>query len=106
MFELLRNRNNGLIHEIATTIEVSRLNINLWIKGLGGIQAAYPDDKKVKSKNTDNYFNIDRCFEQKSIMGLIIYFELCQIILLLFKVYIKHGFGVLNYRLYNYTILL
>jgi len=50
MFELLRNRNNGLIHEIATTIEVSRLNINLWIKGLGGIQSSYPDDEEIKSK--------------------------------------------------------
>lgn len=47
---LLNNRENSLIHEIATTIEVSKLNILNWIKGLKGIIASYPNDISIKTK--------------------------------------------------------
>ena len=50
MFNLLSNKRNALLHEIATTIEVSKLNINLWIRGLNGVKYSYPDDKTVLSK--------------------------------------------------------
>ena len=50
MFNLLSNKRNALLHEIATTIEVSKLNINLWIRGLNGVKYSYPDDKSVLSK--------------------------------------------------------
>lgn len=50
MFRLLLKRDNGLIHEIATTIEVSRLNIGNWINGLKGVIATYPNDKTIESK--------------------------------------------------------
>jgi len=50
MFGLLNNYDSGLIHEIATTIDVSRLNIGNWIKGLEGVAATYPDDKTISSK--------------------------------------------------------
>ena len=52
------------------------------------IQAAYPDDKEVKSK-IQIIISI-LIVPSKRVLGLIIYFELCQIILLFFKVYIKH----------------
>tara|TARA_B100000282_G_C31712771_1_gene481959 strand:+ start:628 stop:1110 length:483 start_codon:yes stop_codon:yes gene_type:complete len=52
MFSLLRKKNNGLIHEIATIIDVSRLNIGNWINGLRGVAATYPHDKTIKSKIT------------------------------------------------------
>ena len=41
MFNLLSNKRNALLHEIATTIEVSKLNINLWIRGLNGVKYSY-----------------------------------------------------------------
>lgn len=50
MFSLLLKRNNGLIHEIATTIDVSKLNIGNWINGLKGVIATYPNDKTIESK--------------------------------------------------------
>lgn len=51
LFDLLiENRNNGLIHELATTIEVTRLNINHWCAGLRGLKLNYPDDDDFNSK--------------------------------------------------------
>ena len=50
MFTLLTRKNNSLIHEIATTIEVSKLNIGNWINGLKGVAATYSDDKTIESK--------------------------------------------------------
>ena len=50
MFILLNTTNSNLMHEIATTVEVSKLNIALWINGLKCVSSAYPDDTEVHSK--------------------------------------------------------
>ena len=51
LFVLLNeNRNNGLIHELATTIEVTRINMNHWCSGLRGLQQNYPEDEDFNGK--------------------------------------------------------